>query len=96
MVKVVANNYVKAELLEAYLKLSREIVELTNAKDKGCVRYEMCRDTKNPLHFIMLEEWESMDALNAHLESEHFRRIIPQIAPMREKEGEMAVFEKVF
>lgn len=96
MIKVVANSYIKADCIDEYLKLSKEIVDLTNANDKGCIRYELCRDTKNPQHFIMLEEWESMEDLGAHMQSEHFKRIIPQTAPFGEKEGEIGIFEKVF
>lgn len=96
MIKVVANSYIKSEFIDEYLKLNSEVVELTNANDKGCIRYELCRDTQDPLHFIMLEEWESMEDLNAHMQSEHFKRIIPQLAPFSDKDGAVSLFEKVF
>lgn len=95
MVKVVANNYVKEECLDEYLRLNKEIVEKTNALDKGCIKYELCRDTEDPLHFAMIEEWESMEDLNAHMQSAHFKEIIPQLAPFNAKEGQITIFEKV-
>lgn len=96
MVIVVAGSYAKQEHLERYLTLYKELVEETNAKDKGCLRYELCRDKDNPLHFAMLEEWESMDDLNAHLEAEHIKRRGPLLAKCRSGDSEITVFNKVF
>lgn len=95
MICVVANSYVKEDCLDEYLKFSKELVELTNALDKGCIRYELSRDVKDTLHFAMLEEWESMEDLNASMQAEHFKRIFPQMNSCRSKEGDIILFEKV-
>lgn len=94
MIKVVANNYVKKECLDDFLRLNREIIEKTNTLDKGCIKYELWGDTQDPLHFAMIEEWESIADLEAHMQSAHFKEIIPQMGPFASKQGEITVFEK--
>ena len=75
MVKVVANDYVKAECVDEFLKLAKEIVEKTNANDPGCIKYELYRDNSDPTHFAMIEEWETQAALDAHMKTPHFHRL---------------------
>ena len=96
MIKVVANNYIKEGCVDEYLRLGKILVEKTNANDKGCINYDLFRDTKDPLHFVMLEEWESVADLEAHMQAEHFKEIIPQFGALRAKEGEITIFEKAW
>ena len=96
MVKVTANNYVKAECLEEYLEITKELVEKTNALDSGCVKYELCRDLNDPLHFAMLEEWEDQASLDAHMKSAHFLGLIPKMDGLTSAPGAIALFEKVY
>lgn len=39
--------------------------------ERGCVRYDLHRVSGDPDRFVLLEEWESRDALAAHDVSEH-------------------------
>ena len=96
MVKVVANNFVKEECVDEFLRLGKEIVEKTNALDKGCIKYELCRNLQDSLHFAMLEEWESMADLEAHMKAAHFTEIIPQMGPLCSKDGGIGIFEPAF
>jgi len=93
MVKVVANNFVKADGVDEFIRLAKIIVEKTNALDKGCIKYALCRDLQDPLHFAMLEEWESMADLDAHMKAAHFTEIIPQLGALCDKEGGISIFE---
>jgi len=95
MIKVVAKSYAKMEKLDRILELSKEMVEKT-VKEEGCIKYELFQDTKDPGVMIIIEEWESEEALNRHIASEHFRRIIPQLNELREKPSEMNICKKVF
>jgi quinol monooxygenase YgiN len=96
-IRVVAENYVKAENAEKYLELNREMIELTHKNDAGCIAYALHRDQANPEHFAMLEEWESQDALDSHLKSAHFGRLIPQIVTLSDqsKQGGINQYELV-
>lgn len=96
MVKVTANNYVKAECVEEYLAISKELVEKTNANDAGCIKYELCRNVNDPLHFIMLEEWENQEALDAHMKSPHFTSLIPKMDGLTSGPPALVLLEKVY
>ncbi|MCL1835592.1 MAG: antibiotic biosynthesis monooxygenase [Oscillospiraceae bacterium] len=96
MVKVTASNNVKAECVEEYLAISKELVERTNADDAGCIKYELCRDVNDPLHFVMLEEWEDQASLDAHMKSAHFTTLIPKTGGMTAGPPTLTLLEKVF
>ena len=96
MIKVVANNYIKAECVDAYLAIAKELVEKTHANDAGCIKYELCRDVGDPLHFAMIEEWESKEALDAHMKSPHFTGLIPKTEGLIAKPPAITLFEKEF
>jgi quinol monooxygenase YgiN len=97
MIKVVANNYIKPECVDEFLRLTKEIVEKTNANDKGCIKYELCKDINEAGHYVMLEEWESQADLDAHMKAPHFTSIIPQFGPLSQaKEGGIGLYEKVY
>ena len=93
MIKVIAKNLFKQGSIENALSLYEELVEKSRA-EKGCLSYELFQDTENPCILTMLETWESKEYLKAHSESEHFKRIVPQLGKMREQH-EINVYVKV-
>lgn len=95
MIKVVAKSRAKADELDKYLELSREMVEKT-VKEEGCIKYELFQDMQDSKVMLIIEEWESEEALNKHMASEHFKRIIPQLKELREKASEMNICKKLF
>jgi quinol monooxygenase YgiN len=95
MIKVVAKSYAKEDKVDRIIELSREMVEKT-VKEDGCIKYELFQDIKDLRVFIIIEEWESEEALNKHIASEHFKRIIPQLNELREKPSEMNMLKKLF
>lgn len=94
MVKVIAKSYAKEDNLDRILELSREMVEKT-VQENGCIKYELFQDVKDPNTLIIIEEWESQEALNNHMASEHFKRIVPLLSELREK-SEVSVCKKLF
>jgi quinol monooxygenase YgiN len=52
-------------------------------KEKGCIRYELNRDTEDPLRYQVYERWKSLADLEAHIKSEHFKALrseLPEIS----------------
>lgn len=94
MIKVVAKNFAKENKIDKILELAKELVEKT-VKEVGCIKYEMYQNTKEPTELIMLEEWEIEEDLNNHMSSEHFKRIIPQMAEYLRKKAEINIYKKV-
>lgn len=48
-----------------------KMVEPTR-KEPGCVRYNMYQNQSNPAIFTFIHEWETEEAMNAHILSGHF------------------------
>lgn len=78
MLKLIAQDFIRPDAIEAVLPLYRELVELTR-KEPLNISYELYIDEEQPGHFIFIEEWPDRAALDEHCASEHFRRLVPQI-----------------
>lgn len=94
MLKVVAKNFADPKHLDEILKLSRELVELTRG-EPGCVSYGVYQDTEHPELLTMIEEWESREALETHLNSAHFMRIVPQMGKLMTRDADMNVYQQI-
>ena len=94
MIKVVARTVVREECIEAYQALAREIVAETQ-KERGCISYTMNQSTGDKRLHAMIEVWESMDALNAHMASEHFKRLVPQMGQYAEEKLPPDIFTEL-
>jgi len=78
MIRVIASICVKTGTLSAYLKILKSNVPAVR-KEKGCIEYipMIDIDVKLPPQVLdnnvvtILEKWESLDALHAHLGSSH-------------------------
>lgn len=94
MIRVVAKNFIKKDKVEEVLKIVKELVSET-VKEEGCVKYELYQDVNESSILTMIEEWENKDVLMKHMNSEHFKRIVPMIGELSEKPGDMNVYHKV-
>jgi quinol monooxygenase YgiN len=61
VVKVVARTEAIAEITAIVLKLAAH-----SRKETGCVSYEVLKDMNNAEIFVLIEEWTSLAALDAH------------------------------
>lgn len=55
--------------------------------EAGCIAFELHRDLEDPLQFILIEQWASRDALEAHWGSPHllaYRRATQELIEVRE------------
>jgi len=96
MVQVLADNFIKEECIEEFLKVVKELVEKTNALDPGCIKYELCRDVSNPQRFVMVEEWEDQKSLDEHMKAAHCVELIPKLHPLGAKPTLLTILEKLF
>ncbi|MCM3570303.1 putative quinol monooxygenase [Neobacillus mesonae] len=84
MIKVVAKGKLKPDVkAEEYIRISRELVAETR-KEEGCISYALFEELNDPSIFTMLEEWENEEALEKHNQTEHMKRIIPELSKLRE------------
>lgn len=48
-------------------------------RDKGCISYDLYGSLTNDDRLMIVETWESKEDLKAHSESEHFKRLVPEM-----------------
>lgn len=79
MIRIIATFLIKPECVGEALELGRELVTETR-KEKGCIQYDLIQALDNPGKVVVVENWESPEALSAHSNSEHYKRLVPAIA----------------
>ncbi len=77
-IRVIALFKAKPEKTEPLKALLAGFLEPTR-KEKGCLRYELHQNASDPLDFAFIEEWESHETLDAHLQSAHIQAALPHI-----------------
>lgn len=89
MVHVIASIRVREGALDEYITLFKENVPNVLA-EQGCIQYIPCLDAdtgwkvqaRDPNRMIVVEKWESMEALQAHARA-------PHMAAFRAKAGHL-------
>ena len=77
MIKIVAENYIKEEYQEEFLKLTKELIILSR-EEKGNISYHLYQDINDDSHFTFIEEWQNQEAIDEHNQTKHFTTIVPQ------------------
>ncbi|WP_040214511.1 putative quinol monooxygenase [Clostridium polynesiense] len=95
MIKVIAVKRVREDKLQEVLRLTKEMVEKT-VKEEGCISYEAYQDIKDPGKITMVEAWESQEDLDKHMNSDHFKRLVPLMADFSEGDSEVSILKRLF
>lgn len=95
MIKIVVKHFIKKDLIDEYIKLMGELVEKTNNSDAGCIEYALFQDSQDPQIITLIEEWENQESLDKHMQSDHFKEIVPKLDVFYEKPGEMNFYRPV-
>lgn len=86
MLKLIAEDFIDTKKIDFVLPLYQELVEKTRCEE-GCIAYDLYHDIKNLGHFVFIEEWVDRAALDRHVQSEHFQRLVPQIDQYQTRSG---------
>jgi len=57
---------------QGFLDTMKPMVEAT-LKEDGCIRYDLAKASFIPHTYLLTEAWESMEALQAHFNTEHMK-----------------------
>lgn len=93
MIKIVAKNFIKAEKVEEFISLTKQLVQDTRQNDSGCIRYELLQDIKNPQLLTIFEEWEDQESLDKHIKAKHFKEATALFGEYLEKPGEVNLYK---
>jgi quinol monooxygenase YgiN len=93
-IRVIARERIQSGKRDEALAIFRELIEHTQKED-GCIAYNLHQSVEDPDQLAMFETWASKEALDAHMQSEHFQRLIPQVGPLTEGEAGIEVYEEI-
>ena len=86
MLKLLAEDFIQIDKIDLVLPLYQELVAKTKL-EQGCIAYDLYHDLRDQGHFVFVEEWIDRAALDAHVQSKHFQRLVPQIDQYQRKGG---------
>lgn len=95
MIKVIATFNFKAGNIAKVKTLCAELIEATR-KEAGCIQYDLLQSDKDENVMAFVENWESQEALDVHSASEHFTRIVPQLAGLCTEPPAVETFRQIF
>lgn len=79
MIRINASMIIEtSENRKPLIDAATELVEFS-LRDKGCIGYDLYESQTNDDRLMIIETWESEDDLKAHMESEHFCRLVPEL-----------------
>jgi len=94
-IAVVCKEKIKEGQKEAFLAYMREMIELTHQED-GCIAYDLYEPENDPdADLVMIELWESKEALDRHMASAHFQRLVPGGDVYKTAPTEVRIYERV-
>jgi quinol monooxygenase YgiN len=77
--RVVARIIARPESIDDVRSCLSDLIEPTR-KELGCISYELLQNKSDPSDFTFVEEWESDDAMDAHLKTDHLQNTISLVA----------------
>lgn len=79
MIRINASMIIEtSENRKPLIDAATELVEFS-LRDKGCIGYDLYESKTNDDRMMIIETWESEEDLKAHMNSEHFRRLVPEM-----------------
>ncbi len=67
-----------SENAKKLVEVATELVAFS-LRDKGCIGYDLYQSKTNDDRYMIVETWESQADLKAHSETEHFKRLAPEL-----------------
>ena len=94
-VRVIAHFQVKADKTAEFIDAARRTLVEPARREEGCVAYDLWQDTRQPQHFVMVEEWTSAAALQTHLARPQLQAAVAALRPLGDGEIQMGLYRAV-
>jgi len=94
MVKLIARLQAKPGQEATVAAALRKLAPPSRA-EAGCILYDTCRVKDDPATLLVLEEWESQAALDAHMATAHFQAFLAEVGPALAGEPKLEVVERL-
>ena len=93
-VTVIVEEKIKEGQLSEFAEFMREMIRLTK-EEEGCIAYDLYEGADGSGDVVMVEVWESKEALDAHMQSAHFQKYIPAAEAYKESPSKIRVFGRL-
>lgn len=90
MIKIIAKFTLKPSSVES-VKKDIAALEIATRKEAGCISYQFFQDVNNHDLCFAIEEWESQEALNNHMNADHFKKFMAKASEVVAAEPELSV-----
>ena len=80
-VRVVVKVIARADAAEAMKSIVLTLADRSR-RENGCISYEALQDQAAPERFVLIEEWDSAAALDAHNRTPHFHEAVAAAGPL--------------
>ena len=94
MIKIIAIMKVKAESVDTFKALAKELVEKSRAEE-GNVSYSLNELIGDPATLAFIEIWKDQAAIDIHNATEHFTSILPKLGELCESAQPVNLFSEV-
>jgi (4S)-4-hydroxy-5-phosphonooxypentane-2,3-dione isomerase len=76
---IIADVWAREDKVDRLIELLRGDVEFTHAQEPHVGKFALHRDTEDPLHFVMIEAFPDESALEAHRQTDFYRKLMAEI-----------------
>ncbi|MBP2033979.1 quinol monooxygenase YgiN [Clostridium algifaecis] len=94
MITIVAKNTVNKDYIHEFIKLTSKLIE-ESRKENGCKMYHLYQDNNNKNILTFIEKWENEESIRIHNESIHFKKIVPKLNRIQEKDTEVNLYKEI-
>lgn len=82
MLTVIATLPIHEAKAAEFEKVFAELAEKVRANEPGCERYELCRSTVDPSHYVVVERYADKGALDHHGKTPYFLEAFGKLGPL--------------
>lgn len=72
---------IRADYRDKAIDLARRMAESTRAEE-GCISYDFYLGLSDPNTLMLFQEWESMDSLMGHFQTDHLEAFLKELPDM--------------
>ena len=70
---VIATLTLKEFQSEGVLEALKALHKVTHQEDKGCLQYDLHKDSQKENTYVFIETWQSASLLDEHMNKKHFK-----------------------
>jgi quinol monooxygenase YgiN len=92
---VVVGSFTAREGREAEAREAFEALVAPTHAEPGCILYALHQGVDDPRRMAFIERWASREELDAHLRSDHVRRLLARVEELFGDSADIVVYEPV-